>query len=95
MIDINVIMNHLKQRGSILLKKIWARRGLYFMLIPFILYYIIFNYRPLWGIQMAFKDYSVFKGMSGSPWVGLANFKEFFSSPYFGRVLKNTLIISL
>lgn len=47
------------------------------MLIPFVAFSAIFVYKPMWGIQIAFKDYSVFKGMSGSPWVGLTNFKSF------------------
>ncbi len=79
----------------ILMRKIWARRWLYVMLIPFVAFFAIFVYKPMWGIQIAFKDYSVFKGMSGSPWVGLANFKSFFASPYAARVIRNTLLISL
>lgn len=65
------------------------------LLTPFMLWYIIFQYWPMWGLQIAFKDYSLFKGISGSPWVALDNFKEFFSSPYFLRNLKNTFIINL
>lgn len=80
---------------SVVLKKLWGKRWLYAMLIPFVLWYIIFSYRPLWGLQMAFKEYSVFKGMAGSPWIGLENFRTFFESAYAGRVIKNTLLISL
>jgi putative aldouronate transport system permease protein len=49
----------------------------------------------MWGLQIAFKDYSLFKGLAGSPWVALDNFKEFFNSPYFLRNLKNTFVINL
>lgn len=49
----------------------------------------------MYGIQIAFKDYSIFKGIEGSPWVGFKHFTEFLSSEYFIRVFKNTLIISL
>ncbi len=68
---------------------------LYLMLVPFILFYIIFLYRPLWGIQIAFKDYSIFKGIEGSPWIGFKHFITFFDSPYFVRTLVNTFLINL
>jgi len=67
--------------------------ALYIMLIPFVLYYIFFFYKPMWGLQIAFKDYSLFGGMADSPWVGFENFKTFLGGPYFGRLLKNTLLI--
>lgn len=66
---------------------------LYIMLVPFIAAYLIFAYRPLSGLIIAFKDYNLYKGMYASPWVGLANFKEFMGGPYFGRTLKNTLVM--
>jgi putative aldouronate transport system permease protein len=65
------------------------------MLVPFLLYYILFQYLPMYGLQIAFKDYSIFKGIQESPWVGFKNFNMFFSSPYFVRTLRNTIIISL
>lgn len=68
---------------------------LYMMLVPFVLFYLIFLYRPMLGLQIAFKDYNLFKGIEASPWVGLENFKLFFSGPYFKRILKNTLIINV
>nr|WP_246427805.1 ABC transporter permease subunit [Paenibacillus phyllosphaerae] len=64
------------------------------MLIPFLLWYAIFVFKPMYGIQIAFKDYSVFKGIEASPWIGLAHFQQFLESEYFWRVLKNTLVIS-
>ena len=76
------------------LKDISRDRQLYYMLIPFVLYYILFFYRPMYGIQIAFKDYSVFMGITGSPWVGFKHFKTFFSSPYFFRVVRNTFTIN-
>lgn len=74
-----------------LLKRDWF---LYLLLTPFILWYAIFIFKPMYGIQIAFKDYSVFKGIEQSPWVGLDHFQQFLQSEYFWRVLKNTLIIS-
>ncbi|MEH6994972.1 ABC transporter permease subunit [Neobacillus drentensis] len=68
---------------------------LYLLLIPFIAWYIIFAYKPMWGLQIAFKDYSLFIGIADSPWVGLENFERFFQSEYFLRTLKNTVLISL
>lgn len=70
-------------------------RYLYILLLPMVLWYIIFLYRPMYGLQIAFKDYSIFKGIENSPWVGLENFKNFFQSHYFLRNLKNTLLINI
>lgn len=67
---------------------------LYLMALPVIAYYIIFHYLPMYGVTIAFRRYSISDGIFGSPWVGLKYFEEFFSSIYFGRVMKNTLIIS-
>lgn len=66
---------------------------LYAMLLLPIVYIVIFKYVPMAGVQMAFRDYSVFKGMWDSPWVGLEHFKTFFSSSEFGKLLTNTLIL--
>lgn len=72
-----------------------GNRQLFLMLIPFVLFYAFFMYRPLWGLQIAFKDYSLFRGIQGSDWIGLKHFTDFFNSPYFFRVLKNTLLINV
>ncbi|WP_240420972.1 ABC transporter permease [Paenibacillus periandrae] len=68
---------------------------LYLMMVPVIAYYAIFHYTPMYGAIIAFKDYTPMKGIVDSPWVGLANFKDFFGSYYFWRILKNTVVISL
>ncbi|MFH5186039.1 ABC transporter permease [Paenibacillus sp. TAB 01] len=68
---------------------------LYIMMIPVIVYYAIFHYGPMFGAIIAFKDYAPMKGIWGSDWVGLKNFSDFFSTYYFWRILKNTVIISL
>ncbi len=67
----------------------------YIMLIPIVVWYILFCYRPLLGNVIAFKDYKASKGLWGSPWVGIKHFTAFFSSFYFWRLLRNTLLISL
>ena len=67
--------------------------ALYIMLIPYVMYMLIFLYKPMWGLQIAFKDYSLFGGMADSAWIGLENFKTFLQGPYFGRLFRNTLLI--
>ncbi|GBF77086.1 hypothetical protein PA598K_05610 [Paenibacillus sp. 598K] len=62
---------------------------------PGILYFLIFHYVPMWGLVLAFKDYSPFIGILKSPWVGLEHFHNFFSTDNFVVLLRNTLMISL
>jgi ABC-type polysaccharide transport system, permease component len=76
-------------------KKIRRDRFLYLLLIPFLLWYAVFMFKPMYGLQIAFRDYSIFKGISDSPYVGFHHFEVFLQSDYFLRVLKNTLMISL
>lgn len=68
---------------------------LYIFLLPAILFYIIFKYVPIYGIQIAFKDYNVVQGFWGSAWVGFEHFKRFFDSPDFWLVIRNTFFISI
>ncbi|WP_274365168.1 ABC transporter permease [Paenibacillus thermotolerans] len=76
--------------------KRWKRyRSLLIMLIPGMLYYVIFHYLPMYGVVLAFKDFKITQGILGSPWVGLHWFEKVFSDSYFFTVLKNTMIISL
>lgn len=79
--------------------KMWTdlrrNKAIYVMLIPVILYFIVFKYGPLYGATIAFKDYTLVKGINGSPWVGFEHFVTFFESPFFFRVLRNTLLLSL
>ncbi|WP_294663645.1 sugar ABC transporter permease [uncultured Fusobacterium sp.] len=71
------------------------QKMLYLILLPFIIWYAVFMFKPMYGLLIAFKDYSLFRGISGSEWVGLRNFKEFLTSPYFYATLKNTLMLNL
>ena len=68
---------------------------LYLFLAVILLYFILFHYLPMFGIVMAFEDYSPVKGVFGSKWVGLDNFLQFFSGPYIGRLIRNTVAIGL
>lgn len=64
------------------------------MVVPGIVYFILFRYAPLFGSVIAFQDYNIFKGMTGSEWVGFKWFQQMFQYPNFKRLLANTLIIS-
>lgn len=80
--------------GGRFLRDFALNKYLYAMMIPVIGYFAVFHYAPMYGALIAFKDYSPAKGVMGSDWIGLANFKDFFTSYYFWRILKNTLLIS-
>ncbi|WP_018754506.1 ABC transporter permease [Paenibacillus terrigena] len=77
------------------LRRFLQQIDLQMMVIPGILLIIIFSYIPMYGVLMAFQDYSIFKGFAASPWVGLKHFEMFFNSPEFFNVMRNTLVISL
>lgn len=67
----------------------------YLLLLPAIIYIIIFHYGPMYGLQIAFKDYRVSKGFLDSPWTGLKHFVRFIEYPYFTAMIRNTLSITL
>lgn len=75
-----------------ILKRNWV---CYLFILPMVIYVIIFNYIPMYGIQLAFKDYRVADGIWESAWVGLKHFKTFFESYQFKDLLWNTLSLSL
>lgn len=81
----------LSQRLKTDFQKNWL---LYVMLLPVLIYLIIFCYAPMYGVIIAFKNFKPRLGILGSDWVGLKYFKEFVGSVFFGRTLKNTLMIS-
>ena len=70
-------------------------RYIYIMAVPVLVFYFIFHYGPMYGAIIAFKDFSPGRGIIDSPWVGFVHFKDFFSSFYFWRVLRNTISISV
>lgn len=77
------------------LRYLSKNKSLYILLIPGMLYLIIFRYVPMYGILIAFKDFDVVKGIWGSAWVGMKNFQYLFSFPDFYVVLKNSILISI
>ncbi len=81
--------------GQRILRDFQRNKYVYLLAVPVLVWYILFCYRPLLGNVIAFKDYKAARGIWESPWVGLKHFEAFFSSYYFGRLLRNTLLISL
>lgn len=85
--------------GASRLKQVWSGiardKFLYVLALPGLLYFLIFKYVPMWGIVIAFQNYSPYQGMSGSPWVGLEHFGRFFSNPDFFTLFRNTLAINI
>ncbi len=75
-----------------LMRRNWL---LYVFLLPAVIYMGIFLYAPMYGLVIAFKDFTASKGILGSPWVGTKWFELFFTSPRFWQILKNTLILSV
>ncbi|MBD2845568.1 sugar ABC transporter permease [Paenibacillus sp. IB182496] len=83
-------MQHIAQRAKLLLTK----HQIYFFIVPAIAFYAIFKYKPLYFIQIAFKDFRVTRPLEASPWVGFEHFATLFQSPDFQQALLNTVIIS-
>lgn len=80
-------------------KSFWKRiieyKYFYLMFVPVLIWYIMFQYAPIYGIVMAFQDFSYAKGFSGSDWVGLKHFIALFQDEYFLRAFRNTVIIAI
>ncbi|MFI2856576.1 ABC transporter permease [Paenibacillus sp. JSM ZJ436] len=81
----------LKQKAGRLLKSY----QLYLFVLPALLYYVVFHYVPMYGVQIAFKNFMAFKGISESPWVGFEHFERFFNSFEFTKIILNTIQLSL
>ncbi|MDG0793329.1 hypothetical protein OMP38_22640 [Cohnella ginsengisoli] len=81
--------------SSDLLKRMMKYKMLYVMLLPAIVFLFIFNYIPMYGATIAFKEFWITKGIFGSPWVGLDHFKKLFETDKFWQVFRNTIEINL
>lgn len=88
------VKNKLDERNK-RVNSIWKHKALLIMLIPALVYYIVFKYIPLFGSVIAFQDYNIFKGFLDSPWVGLKHFNVIFSTPDFLNIVLNNIVISL
>jgi putative aldouronate transport system permease protein len=97
--SLNFAPNEKKQvridQNQTLWKRMWKAKTMYLFILPTLVYFLIFSYIPYYGLTIAFKDFKIFLGIEASPWVGFKYFNEFFNSPDFGRLLKNTVLISL
>lgn len=82
-------------RKSRLAHSIWSARYLYLMLIPFFIWLILFEYIPMAGNVLAFKDFKATEGIFGSPWVGLKHFERIFATPAAVKAIINTIVLSL
>lgn len=76
-------------------KDLRENRTVYLLMLPILVYFIIFNYLPIFGVVMAFQDFKLADGIFGSAWVGFENFQNLFAGEDFLRALKNTVIIGL
>ncbi|WP_051585809.1 ABC transporter permease [Caldanaerobius polysaccharolyticus] len=83
------------QRLKFLKKQWYKNKYVYIMLLPVLTYFIIFNYVPMYGAIIAFKNFSPAKGILGSPWAGFSHFNAFFHSYYFWRLLRNTILLNV
>ncbi|QAY68453.1 sugar ABC transporter permease [Paenibacillus protaetiae] len=98
--DGSVVLDNKESVGKLLKKKkslfyyIKHDYILYLMLVIPIIYILTFKYAPMYGIQIAFKDYNIFQGANMSPWNDFATFKQIFSSPQFFQVVRNTLMLN-
>lgn len=75
--------------------RIWKHRQFYILALPAVIYVAVFCYGPMYGLQIAFKNYRMSLGVLASPWIGFRNFTDFFSSYSFKRLMENTFILSL
>ncbi len=90
-------------KASVFNAQYWRRVGrrlandwrLYVLLLPAIAYFVVFCYFPMYGVQIAFRDFKAVQGITGSAWVGLKHFKDFFESFYFSRMFINTFLLNL
>lgn len=94
-IDKTASARSLQIKRSVIAKDLIRNKELYLIVLPVLLFYIIFHYAPMYGSIIAFKDFNPARGFVDSPWVGFKHFTEFFQGFYFWRLLKNTVLISL
>ncbi|MCU6712561.1 ABC transporter permease subunit [Paenibacillus sp. J5C_2022] len=83
------------KRWKVISKSVQRNWQLYALIFPVVVYYFVFHYMPLYGIQIVFKDFIASKGILESPWVGMEHFERFFNGYFFWRLIKNTLGIGV
>ena len=83
-----------KTLGQVIIRDFKIHKWKYLILVPVMLYFILFHYKAMYGVVIAFQRYRPHAGIAGSKWVGFDNFIRFFNDPYFFKVLRNTFSIS-
>ena len=83
-----------KSLGQVIIRDFKIHKWKYLILVPVMLYFILFHYKAMYGVVIAFQKYRPSAGIAGSKWVGFDNFVRFFNDPYFFKVLRNTFMIS-
>ena len=83
-----------RQRRHLLRVSLRRNYDLYLLILPVVVYFFIFHYIPMYGVQIAFRDFNPVDGITGSPWAGWKHLTRFFNSFYFMRLIRNTIGIS-
>jgi putative aldouronate transport system permease protein len=81
--------------GAPLRRRVLANWDLYLLILPALAVLVVYRYMPLYGAQIAFRDYNILDGIIGSPWAGLKHFRALFGSPEFYRIVRNTILLNL
>ena len=103
MIELKATQNAMQAESKACVRTPWKKKlnkvtrnwVLYLFLLPTLIYLLIFNYWPMYGVQIAFRNFKPTKGIWGSPWVGMKNFDKFFQSYMFKDLLTNTIVLSV
>ena len=103
MIELKATQNAMQAESKACVRTTWKKKlnkvtrnwVLYLFLLPTLIYLLIFNYWPMYGVQIAFRNFKPTKGIWGSPWVGMKNFDKFFHSYMFKDLLTNTIVLSV
>jgi putative aldouronate transport system permease protein len=85
----------LRERIKKMARQFWRTRYLQLLLLPGVAYFIIFQYGPMYGVQIAFRDFRIARGIQNSDWVGFMHFERFFTHPHAWRVIRNTIVLNL
>lgn len=88
----NTMIPRNKVKVSTLIKNNWQ---LYVLVLPVVIYFFIYEYMPMYGVQIAFRNYKITHGITGSKWVGFKHFETFFNAYYFKRLIMNTLLLNV
>lgn len=94
-VDVDSTRIHTRKSSRPLFVRMRSSYQLYLFILPALAFIILFQYGPMYGLQIAFKDFNGLKGIWGSPWVGLKHFIRFLNSPSFWQILGNTVGVSL